>query len=232
MITRPALSRTARLALPAAACLAVTAIAAPASAARPDSNSSVRSAESASVSWTELDPDNTLGLPGNTHVGQLFVDDSVWGTYASGVISDFECAPGQVPGSHGDPGTCTPMGERFLFSEGGTLTVSDSTATFTGIITVSNGGHGGDGTVLAEVPATVTWTSSGSLVRFRATHSYTEHGISYRSRVTGLRSDPATTVVGGALGQMGFADDTDDVSVGSFESYTEVSRERMRTTTR
>ena len=169
-----------------------------------------------------------LGLPGNTHVGQLFVEDGSFGSFASGVISDFECEPGQVPGGHGDPGTCTPMGDRFLFAEGGALTVSGSTATFTGTITVTNGGHGEPGSVLAQVPATVTWTSSAGLIRYRATSTYVEQGISYRSRVTGLRSDAATTVVSGALGRMGFADDADDVSVGDFQTFTEVSRERIR----
>lgn len=241
MHPRLPLSRTARIAAPALACLTVAALASPASAARPDSSSSVRSGERASVSWTELDPNDDLGLPGNTHVGQLFVEDGFFGSYASGFISDFDCAPGQVPGGHGDPGSCAPVGERFLFADGGELTVSGRTATFTGTLTVSNGGHGGPETpppppdaapVSQPVPASITWSSATDLVRFRATNSYVERGISYRSRVTGLRSDAATTVVTGRLGRMGFADDPDDVSTGDFQSYTEVSRERMRTRTR
>ena len=229
MIPRTTLSRTARFAAPALACLAVAAMASPASAGRPDGSSSVRSGEQAFVSWTELDPKDVLTLPGNTHVGNLSVGDGAYGSFAFGEIKDLQCEPGQVPGSgHGDPGTCTLMGVRFLESKGGALTVTDRTATFTGTITVSNGGHGDPGSVLARVPASVTWTSSADPVRFRETFTVVDGKTSYRSRVSGTRSDVATTVVGGALGRMGFADDADDVSVGEFRSFTEVSRERIR----
>lgn len=227
-MSRPMLSRTARVALPAVACLTVAALASPASAARPDSSTNVRSGERASVSWTELDPDDDLGLPGNTHVGWLEVEDGPYGSYAYGGIVDLQCEPGQVPDGHGGPDACAYVQERFLSAEGGALTVTDRTATFTGTITVSNGGHGEPGSVVASVPATVTWTSTTALSRFRSTHTYVERDISYRSRVSGVRSDPSTTVVSGALGRMGFADDADDVSVGSFQRYTEVWRERMR----
>lgn len=228
MIARPTLSRTGRIAAPALACLALAALASPASAGRPDGSTNVRSGERASVTWTELDPTDALGLPGNTHVGNLSVDDGVFGSFAFGEIADHQCEPGQLPGGHGDPGTCTLMGVRFLKAEGGGLTVTDRTATFTGTITVSNGGHGEPGSVLAQVPATVTWTSSADLVRYRESFTIVDGKVSYRSRVTGTRSDAATTVVGGALGRMGFADDADDVSVGEFRSFTEVSRERIR----
>lgn len=229
MTARPALHRTLRaLAAPAAACVAVAALASPAAAARPDGSTNVRSGQSASVSWVELDPKNLLGLPGNTHVGSFFADRGGFGGFASGQIADFQCAPGQLPGGHGDPGTCTPKGVRFLDGSAGTLTVTDRTATFRGPVVVSNGGHGEPGSVLATVPASITWTSRTDLIRYRATNTYAEAGISYRSRVTGLRSDVSTTRVTGALGRMGFADDTDDVSQGEFQSFTEVSRERIR----
>ncbi|CAA9352637.1 MAG: hypothetical protein AVDCRST_MAG16-2461, partial [uncultured Frankineae bacterium] len=66
--------------------------------------------------------------------------------------------------------------------------------------------------------------------RFRSMNSYDDRGwrISYRSRMSGLRSDEASTAVGGALGRMGFADDADDVSSGAFRTFTESSRERIR----
>lgn len=228
MNSRPSLSRPARVAAPALACLAVLAVASPASAGRPDSSTNVRSGERATVSWTELDPANLLGAPGNTHVGNLSVEDGVFGSFAHGFIDDFQCEAGQAPGGHGNPGTCTPKGTRFLEALGGGLTVTDRTATFTGIVTVSNGGHGDPGSVLAQVPASITWTSNGDTVRFRETFTIVDGKISYRSRVSGTRSDATTTVVGGALGRMGFADDADDVSVGEFRTFTEVSRERIR----
>lgn len=238
MTTIPALRRrTAAIAVPVAACLAVSAMASPAAAARPDSSSTVRSGERASVSWTELDPGNLLGLPGNTHVGNLFVEDGSFG-FSFGQILDLECEPGEEPGGghEGGPGECdfalNAAGEpsiRFLDGLDLSLSVSGSTATLTGPIQVSNGGHGEPDSVLAVVQANITWTTTTDLVRYRASNTYVEGGISYRSRTTGLRSDPAKTVVTGFLGGMGFADDADDVSQGSFETYTETSRERIRT---
>lgn len=228
MNPRPALSRSAGVALPVLACVTVAAMASPASAARPDSSSSVRSGTTAHVSWTELDPADALGLPGNTHIGFLGVQNGAYGNFAYGSIADFECEPGQVPSGHGDTGGCTFVQERFLDSQDGTLTVAGRTATFDGTVTVSNGGHGEPGSVLAQVDASIVWTSSTDPVRFRETHSYVEGKTSYRSRVTGTRSDVASTVVTGTLGRMGFADEADDVSVGSFSSFTETSRERMR----
>ena len=230
-MSRPMRSRTAKVALPALACLTVAAMASTASAARPDSGRNTYSGESAYVSWTELDPNNLLGLPGNTHVGWLDVQDGgAWGSFVYGSIVDFQCEKGQVPDPHGGPDACAFVQERNLESEDGTLTVSGSTATFKGTIIVTNGGHGGDGNVLAQVPANVTWTSTARLSRFRAMNSYDDRGwgISYRSRMSGLRSDEASTVVGGALGRMGFADDADDVSGGAFRTFTETSRERTR----
>ena len=224
-------SRTAKVALPALACLTVAAMASTASAARPDGGRNTYSGASAYVSWTELDPKNLLGLPGNTHVGWLDVQDGgAWGGGVYGSIVDFQCEKGQIPDPHGGPGACTFMQERNLQSEDGTLTVSDSTAAFKGTIIVTNGGHGGDGDVLARVPANVTWKSTARLTRFRSTNSYDDRGwgISYRSRMSGLRSDETSTVVGGALGRMGFTDDADDVSGGAFRTFTETSRERTR----
>lgn len=237
MPNRSAVSRTTRVVVPALACLAVTAMASPASAGRPDSSTSVRSGERASVSWTELDPADTLRLPGNTHVGDLQVEDGSFGSFAFGQILDYQCDPGEVTGGHDGPGTCDLLQVRFLDGTGD-LVVSGTTARYTGTITVSNGGHGdptdptvpgGPGTVLAQVPASITWTSSADLVRFRETFSVVDGGVRFSSRVRGLRSDVATTTVTGALGRMGFADDRDDVAQGEFRSFTEVSRDRIRT---
>ena len=224
-------SRTAKVALPALACLTVAAIASTASAARPDGGRNTYSGASAYVSWTELDPKNLLGLPGNTHVGWLDVQDGgAWGGGVHGSIIDFQCEEGQIPDPHGGPSACAFVQERNLESEDGTLTASDSTDSFKGTIIVTNGGHGVDGNVLARVPANVTWKSTARLTRFSSMNSYDDRGwrISYRSRMSGLRSDEASTVVGGALGRMGFADDADDVSGGAFRTFTETSRERIR----
>lgn len=54
------------------------------------------------ISWIEYDPDDVLGLPGNTHVGYLYGYSGQYGTYFGGNVTDFECDPGEYPwGGHG-----------------------------------------------------------------------------------------------------------------------------------
>ncbi len=54
------------------------------------------------VSWTEYDPDDALGILGNTHVGYLSGWSDQYGTYFWGNVTDFECEEGEVPwGGHG-----------------------------------------------------------------------------------------------------------------------------------
>ncbi len=55
------------------------------------------------VSWTEYDPEDLLGIPGNVHVGYLSGYDEQYGKFLYGDVTDFECDPGEVPwgGGHG-----------------------------------------------------------------------------------------------------------------------------------
>ncbi len=53
------------------------------------------------INWTEKDPDDLLGLPGNVHVGFLFGTEDQWGRWFWGAITDWDCDPGEVPGGHG-----------------------------------------------------------------------------------------------------------------------------------
>lgn len=55
------------------------------------------------INWTEYDPDDTLGIPGNVHVGYLSGYDEQYGTFFYGNVTDFDCDPGEVPwgGGHG-----------------------------------------------------------------------------------------------------------------------------------
>ncbi|NNF56400.1 MAG: hypothetical protein HKN03_18385 [Acidimicrobiales bacterium] len=68
-------------------------------------NSTVKSkgtGSSFNISWTEYDPDNLLGLPGNVHIGYLYAESGPYGDYAYGGVTDFECDPGESPwGGHG-----------------------------------------------------------------------------------------------------------------------------------
>lgn len=54
------------------------------------------------VSWTEYDPDDVLGLPGNVHIGYLYAEQGRYGSYVFGNVTDFECGEGETPwGGHG-----------------------------------------------------------------------------------------------------------------------------------
>lgn len=209
----------------------VLAVAAPAAAAPPDRFTSKTSGGQANVQWTELDPGDLLGLPGNTHLGFLSVYQQPGFSDVSGQIDDFQCDPGEVPGGGhgGEPGAgqCDLLGTRFLQGLEDiayTVDLRAGVATLTGRVQVSNGGHGEPGNVLAVVPAAVTWTSVGSTYTFRRTDTWSDGTATFSSatRGTGFQA-----TVSGSLGRMGFADDVDDVSFGSAEQWQERSRSRI-----
>ncbi|NNF63817.1 MAG: hypothetical protein HKN07_06115 [Acidimicrobiia bacterium] len=50
------------------------------------------------TTWTEYDPDDILGLPGNVHIGYLFGWSDQWGSYMYGNVTDFDCDEGEIPG--------------------------------------------------------------------------------------------------------------------------------------
>ena len=53
--------------------------------------------ESVDLSWTEYDPDDLLGLPGNVHVGYLYAYSGPYGSYIAGNVTDFDCDEGETP---------------------------------------------------------------------------------------------------------------------------------------
>lgn len=223
-----------RSALRTAAVLATAvpvALAAPAVAAPPDRFTSKTSGGQAFVQWTEHDLANTLGLPGNTHLGFLSVYQMPGFSDVSGAIEDWDCDPGEVPGGgHGEPqqGVCDLMGVRFLQGAEDTayhVDLRSGTATLTGTIVVTNGGHGEPGSVLARVPADVTWTADGPTYTFRRTETWSDGTASFSSAT---RGSGFNATVSGALGRMGFADDTDDEAFGQAEQWQERSRTRIR----
>lgn len=242
------------------------------------------SGTSLDIGWTEYDPDDLLGLPGNVHVGYLYAYSGPYGTYIEGNVTDFECDEGEVPwGGHGvvvdeaadaatdaeqdaidaaiDSGAvtidadavadavltrlseevpeliveefeeipaCDYLQDRFLSgTETATLTFDQQrrVARITGRLTVSNGGHGEPGTVLATPPIDVSITGG--------TGNWYES--SYWSRSDGYRYEnweKGTQFYGGAvtggIGQMGFADDVDDESWGGFGTFKYRTVERIR----
>lgn len=211
--------------------------AAPAAAATPgDTFTSRTVGGSGSVSWTEYDLDDRLGLPGNVHMGWLEVSRYGSYTYAWGSVDDWQCDEGEVPGGgHGEEpeeGFCELTGTRYLENETEdsiTFQIARKTgaARVTGTLLVhgGHGGHGEPGEVLGRPPVSITWqpTSAGS--RYGSFQSWWDEYGSYRSLVRGTRWDGK---VRGAIGAMGFTDDADDEASGGTNAWVELSREVIR----
>ncbi len=234
---------TARRAAAAAVALASLALTAgPAAAAPPDSYASRTSGASADAEWTEYDPDDVLGAPGNVHSGFLKAYKNAEGTDVFGWIEDWQCDAGEVPGygGHGEEGEepeegfCDPMGERFLSPAWDdatdrplvTLTadVRSGVARLTGRLVVSDGGHG-DGTTLGSPAVDMTWTGVGTPFKSTWTETVRDGDQTYSVRARGEGYSTAT--VSGFIGRMGFTDDEDDTSSGEFRTFREMSRTRI-----
>ena len=207
------------------------AVATPAQAAPKDTFTSKTTGGQASVQWTEFDPSNALGLPGNTHVGFLSLYKMTGFTDVFGAIEDYDCEPGEVPGGgHGAPdegNLCELVGTRFLSASDNvayTFDLRSGVARLTGNLVVSNGGHGEPGSVLATPPVDITWTAAGPDYTFRRSETWSDGNRNYRSDVRGSGFD---ATVSGRIGGMGFTDDSDDVSTGNAEEWNERSRTRI-----
>ena len=230
-------TRRPALALVLAVPLAAVTFVAPAGAAPPDTFSSRTSGGQAYTQWTEYDAGDQLGLPGNVHVGFLSVYQQPGFTDVFGTVEDYNCDEGEVPGGGGhfedepgeDPdGLCEFLGVRFLSGYGTTtfsVDVKSGTATLTGTLEVSSGGHGEPGETLGQPPVNMTWTATDGTYSFRRTESWSDGTASYRSRVTGSGFEAE---ISGAIGRMGFDDDADDESSGAVETWREMSRTRFR----
>lgn len=239
------------------------------------------------VGWTEYDPDDLLGLPGNVHIGYLYVDSGPYGSWAYGNVTDFDCDEGEVPWGGGHVGiehvvaegadvvegatedaidaavdgggaviasgvvvdtiaadlgeelpdeiieevpACDYVQDRFLDGTD-SLTVNvdlkKKVATVTGRVTVhgGHGEHGEPGVVLGRPPVNITITG-GEWNQFEWTYESRGKGWSYSDSQKGT-SYWGGTVTGG-IGAMGFADDADDESYGSFTQYSYKTKERIR----
>ncbi len=239
------------------------------------------------ISWTEYDPDDLLGLPGNVHVGYLYAYSGSFGSFIGGNVTDFDCDEGETPfGGHGvavavveeaadsatdavqdsidavidsgavtiDAGVvsdavqtqlseevpdviqeefeeipaCDYIQDRFLSGDGtATLSVDKrgKIARIAGRLTVSNGGHGEPGTVLATPAVDVTITG-GDWEKYE--YSYSSRGASYKYSSWEKGTRYYGGQVTGGIGQMGFADDADDESYGGFATFKYSTVERIR----
>ena len=124
----------------------------------PDVSSSRTSYQTANVSWTEVDATADDPVPGNWHLGNLFVQRSGYGLDVFGSIDDFECEPGETPGGGGHgiaPGEPSPEGvvrqpghplpERLSPTLGLTVDIPGGTVRLRGTLVASAGGHDGPG---------------------------------------------------------------------------------------
>ncbi len=240
--------------------------------------------ESVDLSWTEYDPDDLLGLPGNVHIGYLSAYSGPYGTYISGSVSDFDCDEGESPygGGHhvvdeaaetvttaiadavddaidsgatsidpdvvltaikGDLATeipeviademeesdaCDYIQDRFLNGDG-TATFSVNTKTkvgrITGRLVVSNGGHGGPGSVLGNPPVDIT-IKGGDWNKYE--YSSKSESKSYKYSDWNKGTSYYGGEITGGIGPMGFADDADDEAWGGFGTYQFKTVERIR----
>jgi hypothetical protein len=191
----------------------------------------------ANANWIEVGtlPDP---IPGNVHVGSLFVDaPSRTRVFVFGSVFDWTCPEGERPpaGGHGGfeegpvppPETnCTLEGVRQIFGDERTLAFSVdkrlTTAQLKGTLSVSDHGGGGDP---ANPPVDMTWTGTGSPYSSTESGTFSEGGSTFRYRYS-FTGRNAT--IGGRIGAMGFTDDADDESSGQLGSYKNASRSRER----
>lgn len=179
----------------------------------------------ASTYWTQVDgppaADPTTQPFGNVHVGWL----DVWQTStgkgeAFAWIEDFRCPEGVLPyhGGHGEEPTgptCEWIGSRNGYGKDMAFTIDKklTTARLTGRLTMTAGGHGGDGTVVGNPKADITWKGTGNTYRSAGTYRSSDGASRWMDRYT-YTSRQAT--MGGILGPMGF---DPALSGGSLSSY-------------
>jgi hypothetical protein len=228
--------RTALASAALAAALLLTALT-PGTADASSFYQSRESGRTAQAEWTQIDgTDPGSGPFGNVHVGYLDVRETskgkgtVWGK-----ISDFNCAPGELPGHGGghatfeedgdfeEPGGCSHVGTRWIegydlaFAVDKKLTM----ATLQGQLTVYGGAHGEEGTV-GQPMADIVWTGDGATWSSRFSETYTDGNTTSTYRGTSTQRD---ATMGGTMGPMGF---DPELSWGSIGEYRVSERSRTR----
>lgn len=203
----------------------------------PDESSSRTTYQTANVSWTEVDAGPDDPVPGNWHLGNLFVQRSGFGMDVFGSIDDFQCDPGETPGfgghgiAPGEPapgGQCDSLGTRFLNASptlAFTVDIPGGTVRLRGALIASSGGHDGPGAELGRPGVDITWKKGGSFYRYTRAETWEDDTRSFSSSTRGLGWQ---ATMSGTLGPMNFTDDADDVSFGSSEQYTERTRARSK----
>jgi hypothetical protein len=175
------------------------------------------SGSDASVEWIEFG--DLPGIPGNVHVGWLWVDaSSSRSTYAYGYVEDWTCPEGERPDGGGhdeeEPGNCEFEAFREIEGEQINFTMDRklSSARLTGTLRVENHETGAG----ASPPVDITWTAVGSTHKTTETYRDVSDGqrVQYRNTYTST-----VAVVDGFIGAMGFTDDQDDESSGYLSTY-------------
>lgn len=210
-------------------------VAAPASAGG-DMFFSKSSGTTVSTSW--LEAGQIVGVAGNWHFGELFVEATSRGrAQAFGTVFDVTCPDGvapQNPGGHGGHGfdapppeepACVLEGIRFLDAAPSQLTMSLdrrlTTATLKGRLSVGDG-HGAStagpavDVVLNGVGSTYSGTESGT---------YTDEYGTYTYRYSFTGRD-AVVADGSRIGPMVFDDEPGESSTARMGTFRSSSRQR------
>lgn len=192
----------------------------------------------ASTNWIEVGVLD--GIPGNVHVGQLYVDGSTRVPQVHGFVVDWTCPEGELPPTHGHgiglefdepvpeppPTNCTHQGLRFIDAERGAvefrLDNRLTKARLTGNLRVS--AHDETGSV-AYPPVDITFTGIGDTYEDRWTFTWSSDGWTSTTRYTGSFRSAA---VDGRIGPMFFTDDADDVSTGGMGRFREMTKSMSR----
>lgn len=193
----------------------------------------------ATVQWLEMgEMPAASGVPGNAHIGQLWVEDLGNGrASAFGVVHDLQCPAGATPslpgGGHGEeppvpgPDECAPVMQRFM--EGVDLTfVMDrklSSATLTGALLVGGGGHGDPTVPTGQPPVRITWVGTGVTTTSRQTFTFTDEYGTHSSRYSST-DRPARIAAGSLIGPMIFDDEAGEWSEAGLGTFRSLDRSR------
>jgi hypothetical protein len=193
------------------AALAPAALAAPAPSANPPVVDQWRtSGSSATVSWVEVDHEDSSGRPGSVHVGGLWVQ-SFDGTSVvpAGSLADWDCVPGALPWE-ADGAGCSLVTQYEVSQDAVELRLDEraGTATVTGTVTFSDlaGSEGGQWTA----PVDLSWRTEGE--REQTTSHTVELTPAFRF-VMHQRTDTWPTVLSaGTVGTLVLGDEAGELN--------------------
>lgn len=124
----------------------------------------------AGASWIQHDPDNLLGMQGNTYTVDVDAEENPLGRRVAGVIGMYGCKPGQlIGGIDPGPGQCAYLGSLSLSGADTTTFALDrltGSATLRGSMLATRD----DGTVRGSIRVALVW--SGATLVSQSTYTF------------------------------------------------------------